>query len=58
MDILEDIVAKPRVRKKVREIVKNLLTETSLSVEEIAKSINEPVSFVKEVKKILGKKKK
>src|ERR1700733_2002691 len=58
MDILEDIVAKPRVRKKVREIVKNLLTETSLSVEEIAKSINEPVSFVKEVKKSLGKKKK
>src|SRR6185437_8742544 len=53
MDILEELVAEPRVRKKVREIVKSLLTETSLSVEEIAKSTKESVSFVNRVKKSL-----
>ncbi|HEV9036021.1 MAG TPA: hypothetical protein VGQ51_05355 [Puia sp.] len=59
MDILSEIVAEPLVRKKVRatvrEIVRNLLTETSLSVEEIARSTNQTVSFVKSIKNRLRK---
>jgi len=54
MDILKELY----VEERVREFVKNLLTQTTHSVTEIAALADVPLDFVKEVKKSLKKKPK
>jgi hypothetical protein len=54
MDILSEMYAE----KKTSTIVKNLLTKTTHSIEEIAALADVPVDFVKQVKKKLRSKKK
>ncbi len=54
MDILNELY----VEDKCRVVVKNLLTKTSHSIDEIAALADVSVDFVKEVKKKLRKKKK
>jgi hypothetical protein len=54
MDILTELY----VEDKNRVFVKNLLTKTTHSIDEIAALAEVPVDFVKEVKKKLRKKKK
>ena len=53
MDLLDQVVAE----KKLKAVVKNLLTQTAYSVEEIARLAEVTVDFVKDVKKNLRKKK-
>lgn len=52
MDILSEIVAE----KKTRSIIRNLLKQTSFSVEEIAKLAEVPMELVKDVKRNIRKK--
>ena len=54
MDILTELY----VEDKCRVVVKNLLTKTSHSIEEISALADVSIDFVKEVKKKLRKKKK
>jgi hypothetical protein len=44
--------------KKTSAIVRNLLTKTSFSIEEIAALAEVPIDFVKQVKKSLSKRRK
>jgi DNA-dependent RNA polymerase auxiliary subunit epsilon len=54
MDILNEIY----VEKKSKTVVRNLLTKTSFSIEEIAALAEVPIDFVKRVKRNLRKRKK
>jgi hypothetical protein len=57
MDIFEQ-VAELRAEERTREIVKNLLKQTDLTMEKIASVANVSIDFVKEVKKRLRARKK
>lgn len=57
MDIFEQ-AAEWKVEDKMEEVIKNLLTKTSFSLDKIADLTNVSLDFVKEVKKELKNKKK